>query len=204
MLFESELHDASKFVVEVLYPLIKSQPYPINEQILMTCVAKTRDIDYIFEYGTHFGVSARIWYEIKKYFNLKYNIHTIDLPYNEEHIEHPKNNVGVFIRNISEIQQHFGNGVEVSLELAKKFKAKNPLFFVDGDHEYESVYLELDRIYSEFPSSHVLAHDTFMQREEKKYNTGPGRAVKAIIKKYNLEEVQLNIGTPGMTYLYKE
>jgi hypothetical protein len=43
-----------------------------------------------------------------------------------------------------------------------------------------------------------------MQREEKKYNTGPGRAVKAIIKKYNLEEVQLNIGTPGMTYLYKE
>ena len=55
-------------------------------------------------------------------------------------------------------------------------RPKRPLFFVDGDHAYESVREELTQIFSTVPDASALAHDTFFQSAESNYNVGPARA----------------------------
>lgn len=196
---------ASEFILRKLIPITGTRPFPLDEQILMVAAVCWTKPTHIFEWGTHVGKSARIFYETSSYFNINSEIHSIDLPDDKEHTEHPKNSRGIFVRNIPQVQLHQGDGLDLSLSILKKVTpTARPLFFVDGDHSYESVKRELDGIIAEAPQASILLHDTFYQNESSKYNIGPYRAIKDILESLpnTYSEMHTDTGLPGMTFLY--
>ncbi len=79
------------------------------------------------------------------------------------------------------------------------------LFFVDGDHSYESVKNELSTILKNWPDAKVLLHDTFYQSADAKYNVGPNKAVAEVLSGHSsYKVVATNMGLPGMSLVYKD
>lgn len=204
--FEVNNWVVSEFVLKKLVPIVGIRPYPLNELMLMTSAICRVRPTHIFEWGTHLGISARIFYEIIKHFHIPCEINSVDLPDNVKHPEHPGHLRGKFVKNISGVNLYQGDGLETSLDLYKNNHSKKsrPLFFLDGDHEYFSVKRELDTIISTVPRGSILVHDTFFQSGPSKYNTGPHRAIAAMLRKVpdKFEVIQTTTGLPGMTLLY--
>ena len=93
-----------------------------------------------------------------------------------------------------------------SFEIYDSKKPKgNILFFVDGDHSYESVKRELDEILNHIPHAIVLLHDTFYQSEGSNYNIGPFKAIEDSLagKRNEYKVLATNTGLPGMTLVYR-
>jgi cephalosporin hydroxylase len=202
--FEVDLWTLSRFLLEKTVPVVGTHPYPLNEQLLMTGAACWLKPSVIFDWGTHIGASARIFYECNEAFNLGYEIHSIDLLPDVSHVEHPGKEHGRLVRGFKKVHLHRGNGVEVALDQWQKLgRPRRPLFFVDGDHAYESVRDELNQIFSTVPDASALAHDTFFQSAESNYNIGPARAIDEIVGKFpaRFRVVKSGLGLPGMTLL---
>ncbi len=196
----------SDMVINKLVPVVGFHPFPLNELMLMTATVCRFKPELIFEWGTNIGKSARIFYEITKAFNYKSEIHSIDLPDDVFHNEHPQQNRGILVKDIPEVILHQADGLECSLGLIKQKKPKgHVLFFVDGDHSYETVKNELHTILSNVPNAIVLLHDTFYQSENSGYNIGPYKAVKEILEntKVKYKIISTNMGLPGMSLVYK-
>lgn len=201
---EVDLWILSRFLLEKIVPIVGTRPYPLNELLLMTTAACRLKPSVVFDWGTHIGASARIFYECRKAFKLGYAIHSIDLPAGADHVEHPGEAHGRLVKGFAEVHLHRGNGVEVALAQWQKLgRPQRPLFFVDGDHAYESVRDELDQIFSTVPDASALAHDTFFQSAESNYNVGPARAVDEIVEKFapRFRVIKSGLGLPGMTLL---
>lgn len=189
----------SNFVVRELVPLVGVKPYPLNELMLMTGAVCRLRPTHIFEWGTHLGKSARIFYEITKHFSIPSEIHSIDI--------FDSRFRGLFVKNIREVKLHQGDGLVVSLNLYQNFRdlgiKVRPLFFLDGDHEFRSVKRELKGIMKSVPKAWILIHDTFFQSRKSGYNTGPYRAIQTALRetssKYKV--LSTNMGLPGMTLL---
>jgi cephalosporin hydroxylase len=206
--FEVNMWMISRFIEKKILPIVGHSPFPITEQsLLVATVCKTKP-SHIFDWGTNIGVSARIFYETCKYFSINAEIHSIDLPDDTEHKEHPKKRRGKLVRHLNSVHLHLGDGAETSLKILKssKIKPKNPLFFLDGDHSFESVLRELELISNNFENANFLIHDTFYQTKESNYNIGPHLAVEEFIgtSGKNYEKIAENLGLPGMTFLYKK
>jgi cephalosporin hydroxylase len=202
--FEVDLWILSRFVLEKVVPVVGTQPYPLNELLLMAGAACRLKPSIVLDWGTHIGASARVFYECNEAFKLGYEIHSIDLPPDAAHVEHPGQEHGRLVRGFTGVHLHRGNGVEVALDQWRKLGClKRPLFFVDGDHAYESVRDELDRIFSTVPDASALAHDTFFQSAESNYNVGPARAIDEIVGKFpkRFQVIKSGLGLPGMTLL---
>jgi len=197
----------SRFVINKLVPVVDIEPFPVNEQVLMVAAVCRIKPTHIFEWGTHIGKSARIFYETCRTFGLDAEIHSIDLPDNMEHIEHPEENRGLLVRGIKEVNLHLGDGLENALQIVSDYKKDDlrPLFFMDGDHSYKSVKRELEGVIKSVPQANILLHDTFYQSEESGYNVGPYRAavdvLAALPNRY--KSISQNIGLPGMTLLWQ-
>lgn len=196
----------SEFIVNKLTPVVGVHPFPLNELMLMTSAVCYFKPEIIFEWGTNIGKSARVFYEISKAFNINCEIHSIDLPDDVFHNEHPKNNRGMMVKGLKEVTLHQADGLVRSFEIINQKKPKGKvLFFVDGDHSYESVKKELETILAKTPDAAVLLHDTFYQSPESKYNVGPNQAIKDVLanrsEKYQV--ISTNMGLPGMTLVYK-
>ena len=202
--FEVDLWILSRFLLEKIVPVVGTHPYPLNELLLMTAAACRLKPKVVFDWGTHIGASARIFYECRQAFKLDYEIHSIDLPPDASHVEHPGEEHGRLVKGLAGVHLHRGNGVEVALEQWQKLGLpKRPLFFVDGDHEYESVRDELNAIFSTVPDASALAHDTFFQSADSNYNVGPARAIDEIVGKFpsRFRAIKSGLGLPGMTLL---
>jgi cephalosporin hydroxylase len=202
--FEVDLWILSRFVLEKIVPVVGTHPYPLNELLLMTAAACAVKPSVVFDWGTHVGASARIFYECEKAFKLGYEVHSVDLPRDETHVEHPGQEHGRLVRDLDRVYLHRGNGVKVALEQYERLgRPKRPLFFVDGDHAYESVRNELNEIFSTIPDASALAHDTFFQSAESSYNVGPARAIEEIAEKFpsRFRVIKSGLGLPGMTLL---
>lgn len=202
--FEVDLWTLSRFVLERIVPVVGAHPYPLNELLLMTAAACRLKPSVVFDWGTHIGASARIFFECDQAFKLGYEIHSIDLPPNAIHVEHPGQEHGRLVRGLPKVHLHRGNGVKVALSQWQTLgRPRRPLFFVDGDHAYESVYGELNEIFSTIPDASALAHDTFFQSGESNYNVGPARAIEEIVAKFptRFRVVNSGLGLPGMTLL---
>jgi cephalosporin hydroxylase len=183
---------------------VGTHPYPLNELLLMAAAACRLKPSVVFDWGTHIGASARIFYECEQAFKLGYEIHSVDLPPDANHVQHPGQEHGRLVEGLERVHLHRGNGVKVALEQWRKLDCpKRPLFFVDGDHAYESVRDELNEIFSAVPDASALAHDTFFQSSESKYNVGPARAIDEIVEKFpsRFSVVKSGLGLPGMTLL---
>lgn len=78
------------------------------------------------------------------------------------------------------------------------------LFFLDGDHSYDSVFRELNIIFSHIENPVVLIHDSFYQSEISNYNVGPFMAIKDALKSISIEKkrIDTSTGLPGMTSVY--
>jgi cephalosporin hydroxylase len=198
----------SDFVVNKLVPVVGVHPYPINEQCLMAAAVCVLKPTHIFEWGTNLGKSARIFYEITHKFSIKTQIYSIDLPDDIEHVEHPKEKRGIYVRNLERVNLLLGDGLETSMKIyntAKQEAKVVPLFFIDGDHSYNSVKRELIMITKDVPEAAILLHDTFFQSSESGYNIGPYQAVKDVITdSHNYKIIRQDLGLPGMTLLYKK
>ena len=195
----------SEFIVDRITPVVGYQPYPLTELMLMTGALCQLAPNHLFEWGTNLGVSARIFYETSKAFNLQTTIHTIDLPPDVQHVQHPGKQHAHYIRHLPEINIYRGDGLETALRLA----AQQPpdarlMFFVDGDHSYESVRRELLGIIQQCPRAHILLHDTFYQSEASRYNIGPCRAIRDVLAETqaSFKQMATQGGLPGMNLLY--
>lgn len=205
--FEVNNWIVSEFVINRLVPVTGVHPFPLNELMLMTSAVCRIKPELIFEWGTNIGKSARIFYEIIHSFRINTRIHSIDLPDDVFHSEHPKKDRGKMVRGIEEVTLHQADGLQRSLEIYREKKPAGPvLFFVDGDHSYESVKKELETILAAIPDAAVLLHDTFYQSEQAGYNTGPYKAIQDVLenKKDNYGIIATNTGLPGMTLVYKK
>ena len=202
--FEVDLWTLSRFLLQRVVPVVGTGTYPLNELLLMCAAACRLKPSVVYDWGTHIGASARVFYECEKAFKLGYEVHSIDLPPDGSHAEHPGWKHARLVRRLAGVHLHRGNGVRVALDHWKKSgRPKRPLFFVDGDHAYESVYEELDQIFSMVPDASVLAHDTFFQSAGSNYNVGPARAVDEIVEKFpsRFRVIKSGLGLPGMTLL---
>jgi cephalosporin hydroxylase len=195
----------SRFVLEKLVPVVGVHPFPLQELMLVTAaVCRFRPVQ-IFEWGTHIGKSARIFHECLVHFGISSEIHSVDLPADATHVEHPDSRRGELVHGIDGVHLHLGDGLDVSLSVWNQLGRKsNVLFFVDGDHEYSSVHRELSIIVREVPTAAILLHDTFYQSPESRYNVGPHRAINdALTATSGYRRLESGLGLPGMTLLYR-
>jgi hypothetical protein len=202
--FEVDLWTLSDFVLDTIVPVVGVRPYPLNELLLMTAAACRLKPTIVFDWGTHIGVSARIFFECDKAFKLGFEIHSIDLPPDATHVEHPGQEHGRLVRGLVNVHLHRGDGVKLALELWHKLgQPERPLFFVDGDHAYESVRDELSQIFSTVPDASALAHDSFFQSPDSNYNVGPARAIDEVAARFpgRFKVIKSGLGLPGMTLL---
>jgi cephalosporin hydroxylase len=204
--FETDKWQISKFVVKRLVPRMGITPYPLDELMLMTAAVCYFKPQYIFEWGTHLGKSARIFYEITHNYRISTIIHSVDLPEEIEHSEHPHSDRGMYVKNIRQVKLHQGDGIATSLGLYRQLSPKGTvLFFLDGDHSYDSVSKELTMITEHVENVAILVHDTFNQSSESLYNTGPHRAVSNLLTAFpgKFKHISTSLGLPGMTLLFK-
>ncbi|MFA7192128.1 MAG: class I SAM-dependent methyltransferase [Candidatus Paceibacterota bacterium] len=205
--FEVDNWRISNFVIKKLLIKVGYHPFPLSELSLMSASVCYFKPTHIFEWGTHIGKSARIFYETAKYFNINTEIHSIDLPDESPHAEHPGDSRGKLIRHIESIKLHQGDGVDTSLSIIKNINSEcKPLFFIDGDHSYESVKRELSTIIKNVPNATIILHDTFYQSEDSNYNIGPWKAINEALEETEnkYKKITTNTGLPGMTLLYRK
>jgi cephalosporin hydroxylase len=193
----------SEFVLRNLVPVVGFHPYPLDELLLMCSTAAYFKPDTIIEWGTNLGISARIFYEVSVYLKLTANIHSIDLPPEHEHVEniHQTGERARFVRGLP-VTLHLGDGLSVARTVLAEIKPHLPLFFMDGDHSFESVYNELNCIKEIAPRAVLLVHDTFLQGSESGYNCGPYEALKKFTDKNRLPVQSTVLGLPGMSLSY--
>lgn len=204
--FEVNNWTLSTFVVKKLVPIVGTHPFPVSELLLLAGAFCWTAPTHVFDWGTHIGKSARIFYETGRYFRIRSEFHSIDLPNQSDHQEHPGKQRGSLVRHLPSVHLHTGDGVTTALSILKQSKlvSTRPLFFLDGDHNYETVYRELTNILSTYPQAHLLVHDTFDQASSSGYNTGPHRAVVELLRQQPEGHTTLSVSTglPGMTFLY--
>lgn len=203
--FEVRLWDISEFIIKKLVPVVGVHPFPLTELSLMVAAVCRIKPSHIYEWGTNIGVSARIFYETVAYFRMDCAIHTIDLPDDTMHVEHPGRRRGALVRHIKRVHMHQGDGVTTALALwDAAVERRKALFFLDGDHSYESVIRELKWIDSHAGNASFLIHDTLFQSVEANYNTGPFLAVRDFLRDApdRYARIDERLGLPGMTLLY--
>lgn len=196
----------SDFIVERLIPIVGVRPFPLSELALMTATVCRFTPTHIFEWGTHIGSSARIFYETSEFYDLGIEVHSVDLPDDVDHVEHPGRERGSLVRD-TPVQLHQGDGLDTSLALLEQIGVSaRTLFFVDGDHAYDSVKRELQGIIEKLEYPVVLLHDTFFQSGDSGYNTGPHRAVRDVLKPLDnaYRTIDTRTGLPGMTLVFHE
>lgn len=194
----------SDFIVARLQSIVGVHPYPLNELLLMTGALCRLQPDHLFEWGTHTGKSARIFFETCKRFKLKTMIHSVDLPPNVSHGEHPGREYATLLKGIKEVKLYRGDGLDIATTLSRSFDSSTRLmFFLDGDHSFESVSRELKTITAAFPSASILVHDTFYQDPACGYNIGPFRAIQQTLQssQTHFRLIETRTGLPGMSLL---
>lgn len=205
--FEVDAWALSRFVLAKLVPTVGTHPFPLHELMLMSGAFCRLRPAQVFEWGTHLGKSARVFYECARHYGISTQVHSVDLPDEIDHVEHPKDFRGKFVQGLREVHLHQGDGIEVSLSIWKSSgRVPAPLFFIDGDHAYESVLRELSAVVTEIPGASILLHDTFNQSAESGYNVGPHRAIEDVLRANpgRYKRIDSGLGLPGMTLLFRQ
>ena len=205
--FEVDSWAISKFVLQKLVPVVGSHPFPLDELMLVVAATCRTTPSMIFDWGTHHGKSARIFYECVKHYRIEAEIHSADLAESTDHAEHPGRHRGKFVKHLAKVHLHQGDGVSVSLDIWRSAgKPARPLFFVDGDHSFDSVLRELSLISEAVDDATILVHDTFYQDRLADYNTGPHRAIEETLAASpgRYKRLQIGLGLPGLTLLYPQ
>ncbi|CAG1016426.1 hypothetical protein ANAEL_05618 [Anaerolineales bacterium] len=204
--FEVDKMAISRFILDVLVPVVGVSPFPLDEQMLMVAAMCRFKPTHLFAWGTKIGKSARIFHETNRRFGIGAEIHSIDLPDEIGHVEHPGRSRGKLVKGFPEVKLHQGDGLDVAMKIFRTAGlASRPLFFLDGDHAYESVRRELETILREVPNPAILVHDTFFQSSGSGYNVGPFSAIQDSLPSDadHIGIIHMNLGLPGMSCIYR-
>ena len=112
--FEVNKWALSEFIVRRLLPVVGIHPFPLDELLLMSAAVCRMRPRHIFEWGTHVGKSARIFYETSRWLGLDTTIHSIDLPDHVPHAEHPGVQRGMMVRGLASVRLYQGDGLETA------------------------------------------------------------------------------------------
>ena len=197
----------SEFVRLKIVPLVGTHPFPLNELMLIISAVCRFQPPQIFDWGTHIGKSARIFYETAAHYRIDTEIHSTDLPDTADHPEHPRSQRGAMVAGLSSVSLHQGDGATVSLDIWRSGgRRPAPLFLLDGDHAYDTVARELELILSEVPDAIVLVHDSFYQSAESGYNVGPHDAIATAMANHSgaYRVLRSGMGLPGLALLYPD
>lgn len=148
--------------------------YGDDEVTFMASVLERARPQFIFEWGTNVGASARIFYETIRRLGIECVIHTVELPDERAHEDrdHPGLRIGQCLGEPTSfadgvehylggvVVQHRGDGLVIGWLLYNEFNPSRGLFYLDGDHSYAAVLNELQVISIAFPRSVILMHDT--------------------------------------------
>lgn len=200
---EADKWALSTFVIDKLIPIVGVRPYPLDELLLMSATVAYFRPGIIVEWGTHLGISARIFHEITSYLELPIPIHSVDLPPDVIHLENtlaPAQR-GRYLKHLP-VQLHLGDGLSVALELIAEARGTLPLLFLDGDHSRDSVRRELHGLKEAATEAVVLVHDSFCQGPEAGYNCGPFEAISEFCAAYGIPMHSTVLGLPGMSLTY--
>jgi hypothetical protein len=198
--FQVDNYPISKFLVEELLPVAGHWPYPPPEVHLMVSAVCWIRPNLIIEWGTNVGNSARIFWQTVKKFDIPCRIHSIDLPEDAEHPENVKSDRGILVKGLSDVSLHLGDGLETALRIfSERPSGARCLFFIDGDHAYESVTSELEGIMNSAPEAAILLHDTLSSLKR-----WPHEALQDALKSRRgmYRVVSTDIGLPGMSFVY--
>lgn len=201
--FEVDNQVIQQFVLDNLN-LFPKAPYPLIEIIFMTSAVVWYQPTHLIDWGTHYGAATSIFYHIVKQFGLKTKLVTIDLPPSIKHPEQPGSDRGKLIRGLKGIKQLLGDGVSTAMSYLQSQKsALRPMFYLDGDHSYDSVIRELNLISLSYPQAPILLHDTLVQDGTSGYNLGPAQAIAEFVSSHtNYRVSSTSTGLPGMSLLY--
>jgi predicted O-methyltransferase YrrM len=202
-IFEVDCWILSEILLDRVIPKIGISPYPLNEQMLMAAAVAYVQPKIIIEWGTHVGISARLFWEVKEALGLNCHIYTID-SMNQSHPEFPGAARGKYLSS-TDVKQIVGDGAETANKLLEDV-FESVLVYVDGDHSRESVKRDL-AIWDKLPQgSGILAHDVFYQTPST-YNVGPWQSFQELLQaqKSNISQVQWQLlGLPGMAFVSKK
>lgn len=157
----------------------------------------------IFEWGTNYGASARIFHEAASILKLDCVIHTTELPIELAGIspEHAGTNTGVIFHGIDSIVRHTGDGVTESLLAYRQGGSPRSLFFLDGDHTTENVLRELRWVHAVAPKAIILVHDVSPDRQPHSHAHGPHRALEQFRRECGAYLVKIVASQAGMARL---
>jgi len=197
---ECDKSSLSVFCMRRLVPIVRTSPFPLDELLLMAASVVFFRPRLIIDWGTHIGASARVFYETCRWYKVDAEIHSIDLPEDVDHPQHPREIYALLLRNTS-VRLHRGDGVTVAVGLIKERGDPAPLCMLDGDHSYETVTRELAAISEIAPMATILVHDTFHQ--EGRNQSGAYSAVKDFVSSCRKihQIIDSNIGPPGLTLI---
>lgn len=200
---EADKWALSEFILDRIVPVVGVHPYPLDELLLMCATVAYFQPQIIIEWGTHVGASARVFYEVTHWLGLRTEIHSVDLPPVARHVENldDLNDRGRLVRGL-DVQLHMGDGLDVAQSIVSLHPNAMPLFFLDGDHAYQSVWRELNGVKSITPHAAVLVHDSFYQGPESNYNCGPSEAIALFAQANQLQVHSTLLGLPGMSLVF--
>ena len=116
-----------------------------------------QDTDFLCEWGTNVGQSARIFHEAREWLSLSCTIHSVEIQ--QELGPSWGYERGHFVKGLP-VCLHVGDGVTRGVELWHESGAHRPLFFLDDNHAEAAVLLQMRTIAREAPEAVMLIHDT--------------------------------------------
>ncbi len=144
--------------------------------------------DFICEWGTNVGQSARMFYEVSRGLGVNCPIHSIEIS------DDVVGGRGKFVEGLP-VTLHLGLGLETCLSLYNQSGAKRPLVFLDDNHVYQSVLDQLVVLNREMPEATLLLHDVFTDYGDDGVVLGePGQAVRD----WNNRDLYEIVGTQPM------
>jgi glycosyltransferase involved in cell wall biosynthesis len=198
--FEMDDQIISDFVINKLVPIAGSDPFPLDELMLITATVCRFKPRMIFEWDTGIGKSARIFYEIIHAFSIPAEIHSIDT-------KPRRKNSGKLVQNLTVVNLYQADGLKKSLDLIEQKKPGGKiLFFIDSEQDREQLKEELTIILEKIPDAVVLLHDTFYQPEHTQSGKAPYLALNDVLttKNTSYRSLSTDKGLPGLSLVYQE
>ena len=229
LLRKPTFHASMSILVEkIVTHILKMElvlPYPAAEVSLMVAAIVHARPDFVFEWGTNAGCSARIFFEASELLQLKTVIHSTDLSDEMMETGTPQQTRGKNVRGHrfqETVHLHTGDGLNQSMAVWEQegWAAARVLWYLDGDHSENAVRRELDAIASHascvrepgdmlgegawsWPGDgcYILMHDTHPAISK----SGPHSAADAWWHGINSErfgKTEVSLGSPGMTLFW--
>lgn len=144
-----EIRDGREYVVGEL-----ATPFYSPEEVALVYDTLWRyGPDFICEWGTNVGHSARLFHDAAELLHLDCEIHSVEI---SPEVEGGR---GVMVAD-RDVVLHVGDGPTVGLALCRDAGFEQPLFFLDDSHVYDGVLSQLEQIHAQEPGAVMLVHDT--------------------------------------------